>query len=188
MTIQEFIQDFKAKKIVNNKLNEHAVEDYIKETLQVKSYIPLWDKQEIAKAIIDKSIKVVDGYKVVDSSKQFLSFIMAMLIAHTNLEIGDAYADYDALCEAGLLDTIVGTFQRDYSECETVLKMLVSDELQTNTTPAIVAQFLDKIVQKLEDFSDVLSDKFDEVNVSDLLSGLNLNVESTDSIKEFLNK
>ena len=40
MKVNDFVQEFKNKKIINNKINDHAVSDYIQETLAIKTYIP----------------------------------------------------------------------------------------------------------------------------------------------------
>ena len=40
MTISEFIKNFTDKKIVNSKINEHAVSDYLNKELEIKKYIP----------------------------------------------------------------------------------------------------------------------------------------------------
>lgn len=189
MKVQQFVNDYKAKKIINSKINPNAITEYIISTLEVKKYIPLKSKQEIAKTIINKVVRVENGYKVVSSVEQFLDFVMSMLVVHTNLEISDdPYDDYDMLCENELLQPIIDTFRNSYSDAETILKMELSDELQTNATPAIVAQFLDSISKKLDSFSEILKDRIGEFDLNELLDGTNISNENADLIKGIFNK
>ena len=89
MKIIDFVQGFKDKKIMNTKVDTDAVGKYIKETLEVREYVPFKEKRAIVELIVLKNTKVVDGVKKNDSISQYISFITAMLTAHTNLEFGE---------------------------------------------------------------------------------------------------
>lgn len=188
MLVKDFIEDFKAKKIVNSKVNEHAVEDYIKKTLRVKTYLPFNIKKDIINKIITANIKVVNGYKTVSSINQFLSFVTSMLIAYTDLEIEDPYEAYDMLSESKLLQSIIDCFRSEYDACDILLKLALKDEMQTNTTPAIIAQFLDEISEKLGDFSGILKEKLSKLDINSILGDINLSDENINLIKGILNK
>ena len=44
ITAKQFVEDFKENNVQNTKINEHAVEDYIREELEIKEYIPFMEK------------------------------------------------------------------------------------------------------------------------------------------------
>lgn len=185
----EFIKTFKEKKIINSKINEHAVSDYLRETLEIKDYIPFDDKKKIAEMIIDANMTEENGIKKINSAGQFVSFITAMLVVHTSLEIDkdDPIADYDALSEAGLLELIIAEFQKDYSECEAILKMAAADELADNNLSAVVARFLDGVLGTLDGLGSVLGDAIGKIDINSLLGG-KFNTEDLAKLKGFLDK
>lgn len=189
MTIKNFIEEFKEKKIMNSKINEHAVSDYLREKLEIKEYIPFSDKKKIAEMIIAANMTEENGIKKINSAGQFVSFITAMLMAHTNLEIDaeNPVEDYDLLCEAGLLELIIAEFQKDYAECEAILKMAVADELADNNLNAVVARFLDGILGLLDGFSGTLGNIVGNVDINSLLGG-KFNENDLDKLKGFLDR
>lgn len=184
MKITEFINDFKTKKIANSKLNEHAVEDYIKETLEVKDYIPFQTKKEIVTEIINHSTTNENGYVIVSSIDQFISFVVVMLATYTNLEIDDPYESYDILTQEGLLSVIIESFRNEYDACDILLKLALNDKLQTNNTAAIIAEFLNKVEHMLESVNNNLTDKIENLNLDTLLN----NTENIADILQLLNK
>lgn len=170
MKITEFIQDFKDKKIMNTKINPDAVSKYIKETLQVKKYIPFRDKRIIAEEIINKNTKKIDGIKINDSINQYMSFVVAMIAAHTNLEFSeDPVVDYDLLAESGLLSQIIAEFQESYNECDIILKMALASELESNNINFLVGNFLNHILKILDGVSDKINRIIEDVDVKEFL-------------------
>lgn len=187
MTIQEFIQDFKAKKIVNNKLNEHAVEDYIKETLQVKTYIPFAEKRELCASILEKSCNRRNGIITVDSVSRYILFTITILTKYTNLEFNsdenlDSLFEYDLLCESGLLDCILSVIGDEYTKCNNMLNMMLQDVIDNNNTlESVISNISGELLDKVEDFIDVLSEKVENAN-------LDLNQIDIEKIKSLLEK
>lgn len=162
MLINEFIKTFTDKKIVNTKINEHAVSDYLKRELEINAYIPFREKRKIAEMVVRQNIEVIDGIKKYDNINAYIGFVMASIVAHTNLECSsDPIADYDLLAESGLLSQIVTEFQESHNEIDILLKMAVTYELEDNQPGALIGRFLDGVLKKLD-------------NVGEFLSGLNL--------------
>lgn len=162
MLVQDFIKTFTEKKIVNSKIHENAVSDYLKKELEIKTYIPFREKRRIAEMIVEKNIKVVDGIKKYDDIDGYVGLVVASIVAHTNLQFGDdVVADYDLLAESGLLTQIIAEFQGSHEEIGILLKMAVASELEDNNINVIIAHFLDGILKKLDafkgfDFKDLL--------------------------------
>lgn len=152
MKVVEFIQKYKESKVQNTKMAPDAVEQFLKKTLEVKEYVPFKKKEEIVKTIIEYNLEENNGIKKIDSINQYLSFISAMLVSHTNLEISEVPADdYDLLAEHDLIEQIVALFAKDYKEFETLLKMAVADELEDNNLSVVVSKFFNGILDKVDD-------------------------------------
>ena len=176
MTVQNFISEYIEKKIINNKVNPHATLDFIREKIDVVEYIPFTQKMNIVNNIISEIIKEVDGVKKVNSVAQYMAFITTMLSSHTSLQFEDVYEDYDALNQCGLIEQIVALFQKDYAECETILKMVVADELADNNLSVVVGKFLNGVLGKLDGVIDIAKGFTENLDLSKLL-GTNINEE-----------
>ena len=188
MKIIDFVQGFKDKKIMNTKVDTDAVGKYIKETLEVREYVPFKEKRAIVELIVLNNIKVVDGVKKNDSISQYISFITAMLTAHTNLEFSeDPVADYDILSESGLLTPIIDTFKTDYSECDVLLKMARANELEDNNVNIVFGKFLNSILYRLDVIGEYIKSSVDGVDIKSIL-GESFNQEDLAKLSSFLDK
>lgn len=188
LSVQSFIEEFVNKKITNNKVNNHAIEDFIKEKLDIVEYVPFNKKREIIDMIVAKVVVEEDGVKKVNSVDQFLSFFASMIIAHTNLVFGEKpEEDYDALNKNGLIEPIIAMFQKDYSEFEVLLKMAIADELADNNLNVIVGKFLNGILDKLDGVGDMLKGFTDNLDLPKLL-GTNINEEEKAKFLGLLDK
>ena len=188
MKVLEFINGYKNEKVQNTKINEHAVSNYLKKELEIKTYIPFRLKREIAEIVVSQNTEFVDGIKRHDSVNAYVSFIVASLTAHTNLEFSDdPVADYDLLAESGLLPQIISEFETSHSECDIVLKMVLAMELEDNNINVLIGKFLNGILDKLDIVGDALKEKLDGFNIGDIL-GANFNQEDLAKLSGFLNK
>ena len=188
ITIQELVKNFKDKNIKNTRVDEHAVENYVKQNVEFKTYIPFRQKRKIAEMVVAKSVRVVDGVKKNDQIEQFISFVVAMISAHTNLEwSNDPIADYDLLAESGLLPLIITEFKQSYDESEIVLKMLISMEMEDNNVNAVFARFLNGILEKVSEVGDAITESVDADNLQAIF-GENFKVEDLAKLSGLLNK
>ena len=187
MTIQNFIEKFKNDKVMNTKIAPDAVSTYLKKELEIKTYIPFRVKREIAEMVVAQNTKWVDGIKKHDSVNAYISFIIASLTAHTNLEFSsDPVEDYDLLAECGLLPQIISEFEASHSECDIILKMVLAMELEDNNINVLVGNFLNEILLRLDDAGEVLKEKFGDINLKDILG--NFKPEDLAKLSGFLNK
>lgn len=187
-TIQEFVKDFHDKKIQNTKLNERAVEEYLTKTLEVKSYLPFTTKRTIAEMIARNTIDEIDGVKKHDSISSYLSFIVAMIQSHTNLQFSDnPTEDYDLLAESGLLPLIIDTFREDYIECDVLLKMAIAYELEDNNVNAIIGKFLNGLLERLDEFGDAIKESMGGKTMEEII-GANFKQEDLAKLTSLLNK
>ena len=188
MKVIEFVEQFKNDKVVNTKINENAVSKYLKDKLEIKTYLPFRFKRMLVETVVAQNIEFIDGIKKIDPINEYVGFIVAVLSAHTNLEFGDdPIADYDLLAEGGLLPQIISEFQESYSECDVLLKMARTSELEDNNVNVLVGKFLNGILQKLDGVGDVLKDKLGDFNLKDIL-GADFKQEDLAKLSGFLNK
>lgn len=174
MNVQDFIHEFVDEKISNTKIQPNAVEEFIKNKLAIRTFIPFSEKRQIVELVVSANTTEEHNIKKIDSVGQFVGFVTSMLITHTDLEIDRAnpIKSYDALSEAGLLEPIIACFQKDYSECEALLKMIVADTLADNELNVVVAKFLDGILKRLDGVGEVLQGKLDDFDVKNLLGDI----------------
>ena len=188
MKISELIKDFTDKKICNSRINENAVANYLKQTLEIKTYIPFKDKRMIAEMIVAQNIKETNGIKKYDNIDGYIGFIVASVAAHTNIEWSeDPVADYDLLAESGLLPQIIAEFKSSHDEIDILLKMALAMELEDNNINVLVGKFLNNILVKFDGIGEVLKDTLGNVNLNDIL-GANFNDEDLAKLTGFLNK
>ena len=187
MKVVEFIELYKNSKVQNTKMAPDAVEQFLKKTLDVKEYVPFKKKEEIVKTIIEYNLEENNGIKKIDSINQYLSFISAMLVSHTNLEIEDPADDYDLLAEYGLVEQIVSLFAKDYKEFETLLKMAVADELEDNNLSVVVNKFLNSVSDKFDDIVALVANVADGFDASKLF-GKEIKKEDLGKLVSLLDK
>ena len=188
MLVKDFINEFKNKRIQNSKVTPNGVEDFIAEKIKVVHYIPFTKKREIVASVIEKSITEEYGIKHVDNISQSIGFIMAMLMSYTNLEFSDnPIDDYDALSEAGVLEVIVSTFKKEYDECGVLLKMMIAEELEGNSINAIIARFLNGILDRLDGVLDLAKGFVGENTINDIF-GDKLKEEDITKVLSFIDK
>ena len=146
----------------------------LKKTLEIKDYVPVMRKYEIAQLVFAASSKVNNGLIEVDSLKKYLNFTALILSEYTNLELDDFITDYDALCEVGLIDKIIGTFEEDYNRSLSVLNNLFTDEIANhNTIESVLAELSQYIADSIDSIAETMKEKieaFDEGHID--MSGI----------------
>jgi len=186
--IQDFVKDFQNAHVINTKSEPNAIGEYITEKLEVKKYVPFRDKKQAMEMVVSQNIREIDGIKKNDQIGQYLSFIIATLSLHTNLEWSeDPVVDYDLLAESGLLAQIIAEFQNDYEECDVLLKMALASELEDNNVNVLVGHFLDGVLKKLDGVGSVLKEKFEDFNLKDVL-GTDIQKEDLSQLIGLLDK
>lgn len=187
--VKNFVEDFKAKKIKNSTAMPNAIGDYINKTLEIKTYLPFSTKREIVDMVVGANIKEIDGVKKIDSISQYISFVVAAIAAHTNLEfdVADVYGDYDLLAESGVLPYIIAEFKPSYDELDILLKMAVADEMADNNLSVIVGKFLSGVLDKLDGVVDVARAFAEKTDLSKIL-GEDFNKEDITKLIGFVDK
>lgn len=187
--VKSFVEEYVEKRIENTKYQPDAIEHFIQEKLEIAPYIPFDDKRKIAKMIVETNMTEEYGIKKIDSVGQFISFVIAMIAAHTNLQFNaeNPTGDYDLLSECGVLEHILAQFQKDYAECEVILKMVNADTLADNHLNFVIAEFLDGILDKLDGVGDTIKGVIEKIDL-DKMMNLGLNENEIAKVKSLLNK
>jgi hypothetical protein len=185
-TVIEFVEKFKKQKVMNTKTDSTIVDSFIRKELEVREYVPFKEKRAIVELLVQKNIEVVDGVKKHDTISGYISFIAAMLTAHTSLELVDPIADYDILSESKLLAPIMATFQESYNEFDALFKMALADELEDNNINMTFGRFLNGISERLDAVGEVMKSTIGDLDIG-LLLGENFNQEDLAKLSSFLN-
>ena len=167
MKIKEFIEDYKK--------NSKQATFNVAKLLNTKTYVPVLRKRQLAELVYQNSISIENGLVKVDSLTKYLIFSMLMISEYTDLEFtvdengsatAEAIAEYDALCEAGLIDVVIGCFATDYARANEILNYVFKDNLAvTNTVEAVIGGLVENVNVYLESLADSLKNKIDDFDM-----------------------
>jgi hypothetical protein len=182
MKILELVKEFKDKRIMNTKINEHAVSDYLKNTLEIKDYVPFAEKRELCANVLNAcNQKTSNGLVNVDSVSRYIVFTLSVISKYTNVEFSsgedsefDSLDEYDMLCQAGLLNPILEVIGDEYATCNNILNMMMDDIVaNNNTVENVVANVLGKVGKSVDGLIDVLAEKVEDLELD--LSQIDIN-------------
>lgn len=165
----------KVKELVE-KYNKNPRIDIAK-AIEAKQYVGIAFKQRMASLVLDSCTTIVDGEIHIDSVEKYILFTIAVISMHTNLEFTNSddenyspLADYDLLCESGLLIKIIDTFKDDYASCQEILNMMTADKMQNNATiEKKIGNFLGEIENII---GKSVGDLIEKLNLDDLAGDL----------------
>lgn len=167
MKVYEFIENYnKNKGKLNSRLDEKAIENYIKKTLDVIEYLPIISKYQMAERVIHGCSHKENGVVIVDSFKKYFLFTVAVLQNYTNLEFSDTeevYEEYDALSASGLLDMILSIIEVDYNRANTILNMVYGDKINENNVINIIYDGIDNITKKIKEIMPIIQQQFKDI-------------------------
>lgn len=158
MKVNEFIDKYKKANVTQS----------IKTLLAVKSYLPYQQKQNFADYVLSKSKVVNHGYIQFDEVKKYMVFTIEVLKTYTNLEFDEdfnvAITEYDSLCAANVLNSIIETFEGEYNSVLNMVNMRQEYILQENNIEFQVIKFLNELNEKLGFAIDSIADNFNSFN------------------------
>ena len=178
MLIKDFINEFNSKKIKNTQNNPNAVENFIREKLEIKTYLPFIKKRELCEKVLESSCTKNGAIIEVDSVSRYILFTIAILTKYTNLEFEntddeDTIDQYDMLCQGGLLNYIIEAIGGEYETCNNILNMMMADiDANNNNVAAVFDNALQKVLSYVDGFANVLKDKAEALNLD--LSQINI--------------
>lgn len=174
MKIVEFIENFKAKKIMNTNVAPDAVNKYIKKELEIKDYIPFADKRELCEKVLNAcNTKTNNGLVMVDSVSRYITFTISIITKYSNLEFSsgedaefDSLDEYDMLCQADLLNPILDAIGEEYATCNNILNMMMADIVANNNTiESVLGNSLERVNDTVDYFIYTLAEKVKSLNL-----------------------
>lgn len=173
MKVQELIDKKKVNKVAP-----------VKDVIETKKYLPFTEKQKLVNKILAECKVENNGYVQFNEVDKYIVFTMEIIKAYTNLEFDEkrnvAISEYDALCEADLLNDIIGTFEGEYNTVLNIMNMSQDYILQQNSVECQVAQFLHGINDKLSVALDSISSQFGAYK------DLNITAEDINNLTDFI--
>jgi hypothetical protein len=163
MKINEFIEKYKKQNLTQS----------IKSLLAVKNYLPYEEKKKFVDEILYKCKVINHGYVQIDEIKKYIVFTIGIIGTYTNLEFDKnfnvAVSEYDALCEAGVLNDIIGLFEGEYNTVLNMVNMRQDYILQENNIDYQVIKFLNGLSEKIDFALMSIADNFSsfsEMNIT----------------------
>lgn len=174
MKIAEFIENFKSQNIMNTKLIPDAVQQYLKQELEIKDYVPFAEKRELCAKVINAcNTRTDSGLVKVDSVSRYIIFTLSIISKYSNLEFSsgkdsefDSLDEYDMLCQADLLNPILDVIGEEYATCNNILNMMMADVVaNNNTVENVVGNVLGKLGISIDNLIDIIAEKVDELEL-----------------------
>lgn len=172
MKIREFVEKYNA--IATDRLKE----DYLKDNLHIKTYLPFLTKVTLA----DKLAKVTTldkdtGNVNVKSDVNYLLFCRMIVEQYADLQVDTEgfYEEYDLLNESGLLDKIMQMIpEKEIAEFKMLCDMKKTDIIQNkyeihSFITEQVGRFTDLLKVVSEPFIQELSNRLNELKESELI-------------------
>ena len=184
MKINEFLDVVNANKAkLYNKANKNALSDFIKQTLNIKSYISIKEKKQLVEDIVSETIIYENGLLKFNGIDQYIVYAMKCIEAYTDLELSnDIEDDYDELSKTGLLEAITSTFSEEYKTVLTLLQMQCDYILMDNSISSKVGVFLTRLSSIIDKLANSLTNSVDNFDISKL----NIDKKDIEKITEFL--
>lgn len=172
MTIKEFAEKYNAM------ATDRLKEDYLKDNLHIKTYLPFLKKDAIARVLVDRSTYKYENYTnedgtigsrktdeiKVNSVAQYLLFCRVVIENYTDLEVETEgfFEEYDALKQSGLLDKLmVGSenippliSMSELSELHTLVDMKQKDEIFNRTE---IHNYVTEQIERFSALANVIS-------------------------------
>jgi hypothetical protein len=187
ISVKDFVNEFVEKKIMNNKINDHAVEDFIRSKLAFVDYLPFVEKREMCETVLEASCTKNGAIIEVDSVSRYILFTISVLSKYTNLTFEntdgeDAIDQYDMLCQSGLLNYILGAITGEYEVCNNILNMMMADiDANNNNVAAVFDKALQNVLGSVDKLVGALANKVEDWE-------LDLNQIDIDKIMGVINK
>ena len=166
-TIKNFVEKATTKGYMPATVEQQT--EKLKKDLEVKSYLSIKDKKKLVEQIVDDTIIYDSGLFKFNGIDQLVYYNMRCIEAYTNLELSDDIEnDYDLLCQSGLMNKILATFENEYTEILSLLQMQCDYILLDNSITAKVNVLLSAVTNGVDKLSDSIIDTFKNIKPEDM--------------------
>lgn len=174
MKVKEFVEKYK-------KVNSNATKNFIK----VK-YLPFNEKQALVDGVIEQCILMDDGIIHFDEMQKYIIFTITIIQTYTEIEFDAdfnvAIQEYDMLCEAGLLNWVIESFEVEYNTVLNMMNIKTEEILKQNNFEYQIAKFLNHVSEKFDEITPAM---INAVNALDF-ENLGINQDDIKSLKDFI--
>jgi hypothetical protein len=171
MTINEFTKKATARGYMPISADEQIAK--LKKELDVKNYLGIRAKKGLVQEIVNETIIYENGLFKFNAIDQFIVLNMFAIRAYTNLQIENIEDDYDLLCESGLMNKVLATFESEYKEILSLLQMQCDYVLMDNSVTAQFNVLFEAAANAINKFSDSAGDMFKNIKPEDVMTILN---------------
>ena len=201
MKIKEFVEKYDA--IATDRLKE----DYLKDNLHIKTYLPFLKKDAITRVLVDRSTykfetytkedgtlgsKKTDEIKV-NSVAQYLLFCRVVIENYTDLEVETEgfFEEYDVLKQSGLLDKLMVGSENippmipisEISELHTLVDMKQKDEIFNRTE---IHNYVSEQIERFSALANVISKPVMDIIAEKLESETSEETEENNEENDYL--
>lgn len=159
----------------------------VKVLAATKSYLPFTEKQALVDRILNKCIKVNNGYVQCDEMEKYIAFTCEIIMAYTNIKFDEDFSvaikEYDALCESGVLNKVLETFEGEYNTVMDMLSMRQDYIMQSNSLEAQVSKFFNGLSHTIDMLVENISEQVGSFGLDDFGIDQNDIAELTEFIK-----
>lgn len=167
MKINEFVKKVTTKGYMPATVEQQT--EKLKKDLEVKSYLSIKDKRKLVEQIIDDTIIYDSGLFKFNGIDQYIYHNMRCIEAYTNLELSDDMEDdYDLLCQSGLMNKILSTFENEYTEVLSLLQMQCDYILMDNSVASKVNTLLVSATNAINKLADAAEKSFKDIKPEDV--------------------
>lgn len=149
---------------------------YLEKNIKVRKYLPFAEKKRYAILVVNASNLNEKDEVVLDSPKQYLTNVFALMEAYTDLELNsDAWVeDYDQLNELGLINRIIMMIpETELTEFDTIRNMVYSDFLENQASlRSWLGRKLEGAKKGFEAWLDKAVERLDKVDWNELQTKL----------------
>ena len=150
----------KVQELIGKATKEGKISSSVAKKLVKFEYMPVMDKKKFVLDVIAACTDEIDNFISVDRFKMNIYFDMSMLGAYTNLEVtydfDDMVAQYDMLCEHGLLEHLVKLFESEYVAMHKILDDVLDELLVQNSIDMQVVKIANKISALIDNIGEAL--------------------------------
>ena len=168
MKVKELVEFM--KKNTNRMMKEDQVASLLGKTLEVKPYVGIKEKKTLVDKIINETVYYENGTFKFNGIDRYVYFTMYTIEAYTNIELSDDIeSDFDALSESKLLPVIICLIQQEFDDVNVFLQMQCDYILTDNSVESQFGKMLDKVLEKIDVFSDSISKYITNIDLGKLM-------------------
>jgi len=158
---------------VNELLDLFLTGEDLNNILNIKKYIEIEDKRNIALEVLTNCSNIDGGYLHLDHFKKYIYFIVAVGREYADIEFDRSFDnildEYNALCRCGIIKELIDIVLDDFKISEKVLECEEKNMIGKYSLEVKVSKIVDDINESLELFLHTIGDKIEGCDIASFL-------------------